>query len=392
MSRVLLFVLVLLTACTSHRSDADAARADGRWADAAEAYGRAAIEANCPERSRLLLLRAEMQDAEGTHTSAADTIEKAIGACKDNPDAIWVRAQRRLSEGDRPGALADATKIASVHPDAARLKAEIDKLNAERATARNRAASKLDSLMTALDVDAEDAKLDRRDPAGFARTPPVPMTAKYAVRQTAYTPDSFELTWTEEISYRGEAGAETYFLVRKLEVPELDNTLPWPVRLTMSNQRQAMRFEIDQQGKVLAARWHQDGPERGMRPEMLRPEIEGGLQRRRLFDPGERGTRSVGETWSGEDVRVLDGRAVALTYTSTFQAWESVRGVECARIQSKLSGPDTKGVETIWMHPESSVPVQWRRTLEFPALDPDGTERRWSEAAQGVLLEVTGHR
>ena len=296
------------------------------------------------------------------------------------------------AEGDRPGALADVVRIAEVHDKAARLKAEIDVLNAQRADARNRAADKLDSLMSTLDVDAEDAELDRKDPAGFSRTPPVPMTAKYAVRQTAYTPDAFELTWTEEISYRGEAGGETYFLVRKLEVPELENTLPWPVRLTMSNQRQAMRFEIDQQGKVVDALWHQDGPQRGMRPEMLRPEIEGGLQRRRLYDPGETGTRGVGETWAGKDVRVLDGRAIPLEYTSKFAAWESVRGVECARIESKLTGEATKGTETVWMHPESSVPVQWRRTMEFPTVDPDGSERKWSEAVQGVLVEVTGHR
>jgi len=97
--RALVLVIIVLTGCSSHRSDADAARAAGRWADAAEAYGRAAIEANCPERSRLLLLRAEMQDAEGTHASAADTIEKAITACDGYPEAIWVRAQRRLAEG-----------------------------------------------------------------------------------------------------------------------------------------------------------------------------------------------------------------------------------------------------------------------------------------------------
>jgi hypothetical protein len=397
MPRLLLLVALLLVGCSSHRADGDRASSESRWADAAGAYGRAAIEAGCPQRSELLLLRAEMQDADGTHQSAADTIEKAVTACNGHPPAIWVRAQRRLSEGDRPGALADASSIADQHPAAAQLKAEIDRLNAQRDDARNRAAEKLASLLSTLDVEAEDSELKRADPAGFARTPPVPMTAKYAVRQTAYTPDAFELTWTEELSYRGEAGGETYYLVRKLEVPELENSLPWPVRLTMSNQRQAMRFEIDQQGKVVAAQWHQDGPERGMRPQMLRPEIEGGLQRKRLYDPGETGTRAVGESWSGKDVRVLDGRPVTLSYTSKFVAWESVRGVQCARIETQLrgpatKGPQTKGKETIWMHPESSVEVQWRRQLEYPTVDPDGSQRRWSEALQAVLIEVTGHR
>jgi hypothetical protein len=218
------------------------------------------------------------------------------------------------------------------------------------------------------------------------------MTAKYAVRQTAYSPDAFELTWNEVISYRGEPADETYFLVRKLEVPELDMKLPWPVRLTMSNQRQAMRFEIDQQGHVVEARWHQDGPERGMRPAMLLPEIEGGLQRKRLYDPGETGSRSVGETWAGEDVRVLDGRAKTLTFQAKFAGWESVRGVECVRVESKLKAEGTTISETVWLHPESSVTVQWRRTMEFPVTDPDGTSRRWKEASQGVLIEVTGHR
>ena len=199
----------------------------------------------------------------------------------------------------------------------------------------------------------------------------------------------FDLKWEEIHSYRGDAADSSHVLVRTLDIPPLDRMLPLPIRLTMSNQRMGMRFGIDERGKVLEAGWLSRGPDRGMRPEMLRPEIEGMLKRRRIFDPGEAGQRAPGDVWRGEDVRVVDGKARAVTYESKAIGYEAVRGIPTLRIASKLTGKNYTCDEEVWLHGDTAVPVKIVRDSRYE-VSFEFSEQRWKDHSEWLLAEVSG--
>jgi hypothetical protein len=150
-----------------------------------------------------------------------------------------------------------------------------------------------------------------------------------------------------------------------------------------------MRFLVEHRGRVVDAAWLSRGPDRGMRPEMLRPEIEGMLRRRRVYDPGESGQRAVGESWSGEDVRIVDGQPVSLTFQSRLVGWATVQGVETVEIRSELKSSAYSGTETAWVHAASAVPIRIAREVRYSVRDERGAEA-WSDRSRYVLIKVSG--
>ena len=382
---------LLLTAgsCESLEDKAKAAVAAKDHATAADLYLEAAKAATCPDRGRLLLVRAEILEIDGQVRSAARSIDKSVELCPDYAEARWARAQRAWDAGERDLALADATLIKDVIPEAAELYSDLSmEVEVERGV-RARASQLVTTLIGLLDVEAETAKLPDAGPASFARQVPLPMTLRYQAQQSVRGGARFDLKWEELWSYRGDPAEPAHVLVRTLELPPLARELPLPTRLTMSNQRMGMRFAIDERGRVLEAGWLSRGPDRGMRPEMLRPEIEGMLKRRRIFDPGESGQRSIGDTWRGEDVRVVDGKAVAVTYESRAVGYESVRGIPTLRIESELVADGYQCSEVVWLHPETAVPVRTVRDSKYK-VSFEFSEQHWTDHTERILSAVSG--
>ncbi|MCO4771083.1 MAG: hypothetical protein KDA24_13695 [Deltaproteobacteria bacterium] len=382
---------LMLTAgsCESLEEAAKAAVAAKDYAGASDLYLEAAKTVACPDRGRLLLRRAETLELDGQVRSAARSIDKSVELCPDYPDARWARAQRAMKAGDRDLAFSDAKLLKDSVPAAAELFSDLSmELEVERGV-RARAAQLVTQLSGLLNLEAPSEELPNEEPAVFARQVPVPMTLRYQAQQSVRGDASFELKWEEVQSYRGDPADESHVLVRTLELPPLARELPLPTRLTMSNQRMGMRFAIDGRGKILEAGWLSRGPDRGMRPEMLRPEIEGMLKRRRIFDPGESGRRAVGDTWRGEDVRLVDGKARTVEYESKAEGFESIRGIPTLRIKSKLSGRGISTDETVWLHVETAVPVRIVRDSKY-SVSFDFTEQSWRDHSEWILSAVSG--
>jgi len=394
MHRSLLALLLLLplvaTGCQPPLEDqARTAATQGDHALAADLYLEAAKAVPCPDRGRLLLARAEMLELDGQQRSAVRSIDKAIELCPKYVEGWWARAQRAFQAGDRDQAMADAGRIKDVLPEAAEMYSDLAMEVEVEAGMRRRTEQLVSQIAGMLDIEAPTEKLDRTDQVVFARHVPVPVTLKYQVQQSVRGDSTFDLKWEEVWSYRGDSIQETHNLVRTLELPPLERTLPLPVRLTMSNQRLPMRFLVSDRGKVLEAEWLSKGPDRGMRPEMLRPEIEGALKRRRIFEPGESGRRGPGDTWRGEDVRVVDGKPVTVPYAAEAVGFESVRGLVVLRIKTKFESEDYRGGEELWIHPETAIPVRWVRDVQY-TIESDWSVQRWRDHSEGVLSAVQG--
>jgi len=388
---LLIAVFAALSACTgpSFEEQALAARATGDFTLATDMYTMAAGESVCPARARFLMARAEVQELDGIGASAMQSLDKAISNCPEVTGAWWMRAQRAAAAGDVPLAMADAARIQGVHPEAAALYSELAMAQELDRSVRARSRDLVGALSGALDLEAKDAKIRDSAPAILARQVPVPVTVNYQVRQSVTSPKKFELKWVEEWSYRGDAAADGYVLVRRLDVPPLENSLPLYYRLSMSNQRQAMRFVVNDKGDVTEATWLRNGPDRGMRPAMLFPEVEGMLKRRRLFDPGETGERRPGDTWRGEDVRVVDGAPVRAEFTSTALGWEDVLGVRTLRIKSTLKGGNFESTEEVWLHPATAIAIRWTRDARY-GIDTNSGGESWSDYLEGALVSISG--
>ncbi len=375
--------------CQSFESQAKAAVAAKKYGDAADFYLEAAKTVTCPDRGRFLLKRAEVLELDGQVRSAARSIDKSVELCPEYREARWARAQRALEAGDRDLAYSDAKLLKDKLPEAAEMFSDLSMdLEVERGV-RERAVQLVTRLQDLLDLEAPVVKLEGSGAAAFARQVPVPMTLRYQAQQSVRGDAKFDLKWEEIHSYRGDASDPSHVLVRTLDLPPLDRMLPLPMRLTMSNQRMGMRFAIDGQGKVLEAGWLSRGPDRGMRPEMLRPEIEGMLKRRRVFDPGESGQRAPGDVWRGEDVRVVDGKALAVTYESRAIGYEAVRGIPTLRISSKLTGENYSCDEEVWLHGDTAVPVRIVRDSRYE-VSFEFTEQRWRDHSEWLLADVSG--
>jgi len=388
---LLLALLAPLVGCASESWEDQAIQATqmGDYTLAADFYTRAAIEAGCPARARLLIRRAEVQELDGIGASAMESIDKAISNCPDHTEAWWMRAQRAAEAGDRERAMADAAEIQAVHPEAAALYAELAMEEQLERSIRDRTQALVSTLKDSLDLEAKDVKLRGRNRETLARQVPVPMTLSYQVRQSVQSPQKFELQWEEMWSYRGDAADDGYVLVRRLDLPPLDHGMPLYFRLSMSNQRQAMRFVVSPRGEIVDSTWLRNGPNRGMRPEMLAPEVEGTLRRRRLFDPGESGERGPGDTWRGEDVRIVDGKPVAVEFTSRAVAWEETLGVRTLRVRTQLTAEGYSCDEEHWLHVATAVPVRWTRTVKYAVQTPSGPDA-WQESLQGALVSISG--
>ena len=367
------------------------ARSLGDYGVAADLYMNAALERPCPDKARLLILKAQAQELDESPDQALESLDAAVRSCPNYSESLWARAQRYESVGDRAAALADLGKIRTTHPDAAALYSELSmEAEAERSL-RNRSHSKIVDLRGSLDASAPDRKLRDRAGTQLARRVPVPVTLKYAVVQSVVSPTAFELAWEETLSYRGDSAGTNYLLIRSLEVPPLPSELPTYYRLQMANQRLPMRFDVDAKGKVTEASWLRNGPERGIRPRVLAPEIEGMLKRRRLFDPGGDGLRGPGDRWRGEDVRLVDAQPVKLEYSAEAIDWVEVRGIRTLHIRSDLRGPGYEAQEETWVHPSTAVVVRWtRRTRYAVAEHRGGGADRWDESHRGQLLSISG--
>jgi hypothetical protein len=395
MTRLLLLLAVLCGCAPPLLEQAERAERAGDYFGAADLYTQAAGEAACPARGQLLLRRAAVQELGGRGAASQGSIDKAIEHCPDLAEARWARAQRLAEAGDRRQALEDAKAVGSRIPEAALLVRQLSMdLDAENSV-RDRARSLVDAVRERLDPTAKDEPLEMPIAPPLARQVPLPLTLRYAVReegrvdQVAEQPVSFALDWQETHSYRGDAAEGGYVLVRHLEVPPLPRETPLYYRLAMSNLRLPMRFKVGAKGDVLDASWLRDGPNRGMRPEMLRPEIEGMLRRRRLFDPGVDGVRSPGDTWRGEDVRVVDGQPVTLAVESKAVAWVRVHGVPTLQVHSVLTGAGYSAEEDVWLHPETAVAIRWSRSARHGITSEAGKDR-WQVVTTGDLVAVSG--
>ena len=361
----------------------------GDHAAAAEHFLDAAKAVPCPDRGRLLLARGEMLELDGQARSAARSIDKAIELCPEYVDAWWARAQRAFQAGDREQAMGDAARVKGVLPEAAEMYSDLAMEVEVEAGVRRRTEQLVAQVAASFDPEKATAPLPRKDAVVLARQVPVPVTLKYAVQQSVRGDASFDLKWEEVWSYRGDSTKPDFNLVRTLELPPLERTLPLPVRLKMANQRLPMRFLVSDRGKVLEAEWLSKGPDRGMRPEMLRPEIEGTLKRRRIFDPGEDGRRAPGDTWRGEDVRLVDGKPVVVPYAAQVIGFEEVRGIATLRIKVTFEADTYSGQEETWVHPDSAIAVRWVRDVQY-VIESDWSKQRWRDHSEGVLAEVAG--
>ena len=392
----LLLLLVLLAGCEAPPvQQAEEAERAGDYLLAADFYTRAATEAECPARGQLLLRRAAVEELGGRGASALGSIDRAVHHCPDLADARWARAQRAVESGDRDLALADARLVVDLIPEAGQLVRQLTMDMEAEHSVRERARSLVNGLKERLDPAAPDEPLEMPLQPPLARQVPFPLTVRYAVReevrldQAREKPVAFTLEWNETHSYRGDAALGGYTLVRHLEVPPLPRETPLYYRLAMSNLRLPMRFKVNTKGEVLDASWLRDGPNRGMRPGMLKPEIEGMLRRRRLFDPGRDGTRGPGDTWRGEDVRVIDGQPLTLEFTSTAKAWERVHGIATLHVRSTVKGEGYSAEEDVWLHPDTAVTVRWIRSARH-GISSDAGNDRWRLVTSGSLVNVSG--
>lgn len=388
-SSLLLWVLCSASACRTAATDAEAAAAEGDYTTAAELFGRAAVDSGCPGRGEYLLRRADVQELSGQSAQAAESIHKAVEHCPDVAEAWWRRAQRRKEAGDKVGAMEDARHVQDAIPEAKALYEELA-LEFEMARSLRSAAQKLvKDLQGSLAPEALPEDLSETVPAELARQVPVPISLKYEVRTTHRKPSSWELGWFEHQSFRGDASEPTFSYVRWLEMPPLERELPMTVRLLMANQRMQMRFDIDNHGQILEALWATEGPDRGMRPEMLRPQVQGELRRRRVFEPGESGRRAPGDRWRGEDVRVLDGKPREITYSAMAQGWVRMAGVRTLRIEANFVGSGYQSKESLWIHPETAVVVRSIRSEQYDVVSDAGTVP-WSTETRSQLVSVSG--
>ena len=392
----LLLLLALLTGCEAPPLErAEEAERTGDYLLAADFYTQAAVAAECPARGQLLLRRAAVQELGGQGSSALGSVDKAVQHCPDLADARWARAQSALDAGDRELALADARLVVDQIPEAAQLVRKLSMEMEAEHSVRERARSLVSSLAERLDPAAADEPLELPLQPRLARQVPFPLTVRYAVReevrldQAGERPVSFALEWKETHSYRGDAAEGGYTLVRHLEVPPLPRGTPLYYRLAMSNLRLPMRFKVNTKGEVLDAAWLRDGPNRGMRPEMLKPEIEGMLRRRRLFDPGRDGTRSPGDSWRGEDVRVIDGQPLTLSFESEAKAWVRAHGIPTLQVHSRVKGEGYSADEDVWLHPDTAVTVRWIRSAKH-GISSDAGKDRWQVVTTGSLVSVSG--
>jgi len=384
-----LALLTALLGCEDPVASAGIAMAEADYALAAELWTQAAVAAGCPERGTYLLRRAEAYELDGQGALGLQSIDKAIEHCPDLDDGWWARAQRAQEAGDRAQAMADARQIKDSNPDAAALFSELSaEVDLERAV-RERAGKLVADLKAALDFEAKDAKIEVADPPRMTRQVPIPMNVRYAVRETVRSPQKFELDWEQSWSYRGDPSEGSYNVIYSIKAPPLENHLPLYYRLSMSNLQLPMRFGVDARGNVVNAAWMRNGPNRGMRPQMLQPEIEGMLKRRRLYDPGKEGVRVPGDAWKGEDVRVVDGGAVEVTYASEAVAWVQVLGVRTLHIRTKVTGKGFTSNEESWIHPETGVEVRWTRHARYQ-IRSDTSADAWDEIKSGQLISVSG--
>jgi len=382
-------LLSLALGCSSVNDRIEAALADGDHDLAVQLLWSAAVDSQCPQRGRFLLQRAEVQQLVARDAEAMHSIEKAVTACPELLEAFWARAQQHASAGNRREAIADAKTAAPLIVEAAALQRRLESELEQEATTRRDAQRLVESLQAVLDPTAGDVPLVDREPALLARQVPLPMRLKYEVIQDVSSPLAFQMGWLETLSFRGDATSDRYTLVRSLQVPPIDRALPIYYRLLLSNQRLPMRFEISRQGEVLSAGWHRDGPNRGMRPEMLRPEIEGMLKRKRLFDPGKQGARSPGESWNGEDTRIVDGKPIQVRYSSRAMSWMRVHGVRALHVISTVTGDGYAGTEEAWIHPPTSVTIRWRREVAYEVSSNKVIEP-WEEVTVGTLVSIHG--
>jgi hypothetical protein len=394
--RPILSLFLLLAACEAPPVErAEQAEASGDYLLAAQFYTEAAVEAACPLRGQLLLRRAAVEELDGLGSSAQGSIDKAVQHCPDLADARWARAQQAFDAGDRDLALEDARVAAASIPAAMQMVRQVSMDMEAENSVRERARSLVRTLREHLDPALPDETLDMPLQPRLARQVPFPLTLRYAVREEVRVdpagdrPLSFVVEWHENHTYRGDAAEGGYTLVRHLEVPPLPRGTPLYYRLAMSNQRLPMRFKVNTNGDVLDASWLRDGPNRGMRPEMLKPEIEGMLRRRRLFDPGRDGTRVPGDTWRGEDVRVIDGRPRTLSFDSTAKAWVRAHGIPTLHITSESKGEGYTADEEAWLHPDTAVTVRWRRYAQH-GIDSDKGSDGWQVTTTGSLVSVHG--
>jgi tetratricopeptide (TPR) repeat protein len=382
-------LLLVTIGCQPPGKRAEKEAADGNFPEAAKLFWQAALDAPCPERGRFLLRRAQIQGQAGYDDLNGATIDQAIRSCPELPDGYWLRAQRNRDRGDREQAMNDARFARSYFPEARTMYSELAmELETERSI-REHAQKLITELQAALDPTKPRRKLPGREAVTLTRQVPLPLTLRYQVSQRATEPARFELEWQEVISYRGDSAASTYALVRHLNLPPMEKELPLYHRLQLANQRLPMVFEINADGEVSEARWLTKGPDRGMRPEMLRPEIDAMLKRRRLFDSGEDGRRAPGDRWAGADVKVVDGKPIQLRYQSRAEAWVEMSGVRTLQIHTVLSGDGYSAQEKHWLHPKTAVTVRWSRTANYTVTTRAGPQR-WQEQIEANLVSVAG--
>lgn len=391
---LLLFALLppLLVGC--RQDDASAAAEARRLGDydlSAELYMRAALGATCPRKGDLLVSKAEALELGEAQTAAMEALNTAIRSCPEHRHALWSRAQRLAALGQRDAALEDLELIRRSHPDAAALFSELSmEAEAERAM-RSRSHSKIVELRRLLDTEAAERRLTDRAGTQLARRVPVPATLKYRVEQSVRSPKEFSMEWEETLSFRGDPSSNDYLLVRSLEVPPLPSDLPTYFRLQMANQRLPMRFDVDGRGKVTDARWLRNGPERGVRPSMLAPEIEAALKRRRLFEPGGDGLRGPGDRWRGEDTRIVDARPVELEYTAEALGWVELQGIRTLHLRFSLKGEGYSAEEELWIHPSTAVPVRRITKARYDVQGHRGSGvDRWDETRRASLISISG--
>ncbi len=388
-ARLLVCFISLLSGCTNHSARAEEEAAAGNLAEAAKLFWRASIDSSCPERGLYLLRRADIQKEAGYLEVSHATVDRVISSCPSLPNGYWARAKIHRAQGDREQAMADALIAKEDIPEALQFYSDISmELEAER-TLQDRDQQLISELNVALDPDKSSRVLSGTGPATLTRQVPLPLALRYRVKQQVLRPKRFSLSWEELISYQGDPAQPGYDIVQHIELPPMDTRLPLYHRLQLANRRLPMLFKISSRGEVLEAHWKREGPNRGIRPALLKPEVEAALKRRRLFDPGESGERSPGEKWRGETTRIIDGRPLSLTYQSQALGWVETAGVRTLHIRSQIEGSGYRGEEDRWLHPETSVAVRWRLKATFSVETPTET-LTWEEEVEAYLTSATG--
>ena len=381
-----------LAGCSKDDASAAAeARRLGEYDLSADLYMRAALSVTCPRKGDLLVSKAEALELSEAPAAAMEALDTAIRSCPGHRHAIWSRAQRLAASGQRDAALEDLELIRQSHPDAAALFSELSMEAAAELAVRSRSHSKIVELRRLLDTEATERRLDDRAGTHLARRVPVPATLKYRVEQSVRSPKRFSLEWEETLSFRGDPSSNEYLLVRSLEVPPLPSDLPIYFRLQMANQRLPMRFDVDGRGMVTDARWLRNGPERGVRPSMLAPEIEAGLKRRRLFEPGRDGLRGPGDRWRGEDTRIVDARPVELEYSAEALNWVELQGIRTLHLRVSLKGEGYSAEEELWIHPSTAVTVRRITKARYDVQGHRGSDAdHWDETRRASLISISG--